>query len=74
MPSVKVDIYQAEDDLAGLVEEALAGKEIVITGAGRSVARLVPFQTPRKLGMLKGKLTIPDDFDEPLEDMFGPTG
>ena len=51
------------------MERAAAGSEIVITKAGKPMAKLVPLVTTnrvRKLGILKGKIKIPDDFDAPL--------
>ncbi len=66
MSTVKVNIYQAKTNLSKLVEEASQGKDVVIARAGRPVARLVPFQQRRKLGLLSGRLKVPDDFDEPL--------
>ena len=68
MPMAKVNIYQAKTNLSKLLEEVQEGKEVIIARAGRPVARLVPFQTSRKLGLLAGKLTVPDDFDEPLPE------
>jgi antitoxin (DNA-binding transcriptional repressor) of toxin-antitoxin stability system len=43
---------------------------VVIAKAGKPVARLVPFRVPgrRTLGMDKGRLRIPEDFDAPLAD------
>ena len=56
--------------LSALVEEAAAGKEIIIAKAGKPMARLVPLEkkkdVKRTLGMLKGKIWISDDFDDPL--------
>jgi prevent-host-death family protein len=65
-----VNIHEAKTHLSRLVEEAAGGEEIVIAKAGRPVARIValPAGKPRKLGLLKGKFTIPDDFDAPLTD------
>ena len=65
-----VNIHEAKTHLSRLVEEAAEGEEIIIAKAGRPVARLValPSDKPRKLGLLKGKFTIPDDFDAPLSD------
>jgi antitoxin (DNA-binding transcriptional repressor) of toxin-antitoxin stability system len=51
------------------VNEVAAGEEIVIVKAGEPVARLLPVEPrrePRKPGLLKGKIWIADDFDEPL--------
>lgn len=64
-------MHQAKTTLSKLVEQAAAGEEIIIAKSGMPVARLVPLQTelkPRKLGGLKGKLWISDDFDAPLPD------
>jgi len=63
-----VNIHEAKTHLSRLVEEAAEGEEIIIAKAGRPIARIValPVDKPRKLGLLKGKFTIPDDFDAPL--------
>ena len=65
----KVNIHDAKTHLSQLVERAEAGEEIVIARAGRPVARLAPLvahKGPRKLGLLEGRLRIPDDFNAPL--------
>jgi prevent-host-death family protein len=66
-----VNIHQAKTHLSRLVDEVSRGREIVIARAGKPVARLVPLATaPRRkhLGLLKGKIRIPADFDAPLPD------
>jgi antitoxin (DNA-binding transcriptional repressor) of toxin-antitoxin stability system len=43
---------------------------VIIAKAGRGVAKLVPLDglpKAKKLGALKGKMTVPDDFNAPLE-------
>ena len=45
------------------------GEEIVISKAGRPVARLVPVQAsaaPRTPGLMKGRIRVGKDFDAPL--------
>jgi prevent-host-death family protein len=67
----QVNIHEAKTHLSRLVDEAAAGDEIVIARAGKPVARLVGLPSggePRKLGMLRGKIWIGPDFDEPLPD------
>lgn len=67
----KVNIHEAKTHLSRLVEQVEAGEEIVLAKAGRPVARLVPFappRQPRKLGLLAGRFTVPDDFDAPLPE------
>jgi prevent-host-death family protein len=65
-----IDIHDAKTHLSRLVEEAALGHEIVIAKVGRPVARLVPLApavTPKRLGALRGRLTVPEDFDAPLD-------
>ena len=64
-----INIYQAKTQLSKLVEEAAAGKDIVIPCGGKPVARLTRLETPvRKIrfGVLKGKVKVARDFDAPL--------
>jgi prevent-host-death family protein len=66
-----VNIHHAKTHLSRLVDEAAAGREIVIARAGKPVARLVPLsEGPRKkqFGLLKGRIRIGADFDRPLPD------
>ena len=60
-----VNIHQAKTHLSKLIERVLKGEEIIIGKAGKPVARLTPY-TPKKvkLGVLKGKIEISEDFDE----------
>jgi len=55
--------------LSRIVDEVAAGAEVIIAKAGKPMARLTAVTAkPRrkKLGLLKGKLKVPDDFNEPL--------
>ncbi len=66
-----VNIHAAKTQLSRLVEAAAAGEEIIIAKSGKPVARLAPLAEPqgkRRLGMLAGKLQVPEDFDAPLPD------
>jgi len=50
------------------VEDVAGGSEILIAKGGRAMARLVPLRrddTPRRAGMMKGRLRIADDFERP---------
>ena len=65
-----VSVEDAEADLEGLLERVLAGEDIVISRAGRPIARLVPalWKWPRTPGRLKGAITVAPNFDEQLID------
>ena len=66
-----MSLYEAKTRLSHLVDRALRGDEVVITRHGRPVARLVPAaraRKPRRLGSLRGKIRVADDFDAPLTD------
>lgn len=66
-----VNIHEAKTHLSRLLEQVAGGEEVVIAKAGKAIARLVPLEaTPKKrrLGLLKGKFNVPDDFDAPLTD------
>lgn len=64
-----VNIYEAKTHLSELVERAQKGEEIVISKAGRPVARLLPLarvSERRVPGNWAGKVRMAEDFDAPL--------
>jgi prevent-host-death family protein len=64
---VVVNIHEAKTQLSKLVARAAAGEEIIIAKAGEPVAKLVPYERPkkpRKPGGWEGKVWIAPDFDE----------
>lgn len=66
-----VNIHEAKTHLSRLVDEVAAGAEIIIAKAGKPMARLTPFSAPvrkKHLGLLKGKIKVPDDFNSPLDE------
>jgi prevent-host-death family protein len=68
--SGKINIHEAKTHLSRLIEDVANGNEILIAKGGRAMARLVPLrrdETPRRPGMLKGKLRIGEDFERSLE-------
>lgn len=72
-----VNIHAAKTHLSRLVEAAAAGEEIIIAKSGKPVARLCPLAEPprrRQLGVLNGKIQVPEDFDtmfaEEIRAMF----
>lgn len=62
-----LNIYEAKTHFSDLIERVANGEEIVISRRGKPVARLSPIPNRGiKFGVLKGKLTVPEDFDSPL--------
>jgi prevent-host-death family protein len=74
-----VNIHEAKTHLSRLVDQAAAGKEVVIAKAGKPMVKVTAIDAPepaakRRIGSLKGKIKVPDDFDtmgqEEIERMF----
>ena len=65
-----VNIAEAKAKLSALVDRAAAGEEIILSRAGRPLARLMPLaeRMPRQPGILR-HWRIPEDlFLEPAEE------
>ena len=71
-----VRIQATRTNLSPLIDEVATGEEIIITRAGRPVARLAPLgarseRPKRVLGILAGQIRVSEDFDAPLpEDLL----
>ncbi len=66
-----INIYDAKTQLSKLIEQAAAGKDVVIARGGKPVARLTRLDAPNrklKFGVLKGKIKLAGDFDAALPD------
>ncbi len=66
-----VNIYDAKTRLSQLVDKAASGEDVVVCRNGKPLVRITRLDRPKrriKFGLLKGKLTIPADFDAPLPD------
>ena len=66
-----INIHDAKTHLSRIVEEVAAGREVIIAKAGKPMAKLVPLGakvTKKNLGLLKGRLKIPPDFNNPLPE------
>jgi len=64
-----VTTTEAKAQLHALLDAVAAGETVTITRRGRAVAVLsAPEEQPRRFGFLAGEVSVPDDFDEPLDD------
>lgn len=74
-----VNIHEAKTHLSRLIDRASQGESFIIAKAGKPMVRVTAIETepvkkPQRLGFMKGKGKIPDDFDtmyaKEIEDMF----
>ena len=67
---VVVNVHQAKTQLSRLLAQVETGEEVVIARRGEPVARLVGCKLPgkRQPDVLKGKVTVPDSFLDPLPE------
>lgn len=70
-----VNLSEAKAKLSKLVDMAYHGEEVIIAKNNLPLVKLVSHHptSKRKLGLLKGKITIPADFleeDEEINEMF----
>jgi prevent-host-death family protein len=66
---VHFNVAEAKAQLSTLVRKALQGEEIIIARDNKPLVRLVPVAVQqRKPGSARGRVTIADDFDAPLDD------
>ena len=66
-----VNIQDAKTRLSQLVDRAASGEDVVVSRNGKPLVRITRLEASKrqvKFGVLKGKLTIPEDFDAPLPD------
>lgn len=67
-----VNIHDAKSNLSRLIEKTSKGEEIIIAKAGKPVAKLSAYKEkpkPRKMGLWKGKISIPDNFNDEDEEI-----
>jgi len=67
---MNITVSQAKARFAELLKRAEAGEHIVVTRHGKPVACIEGVKKPKSLpriGALKGRIEMADDFDEPLE-------
>jgi len=66
---VEVNVHEAKTHLSRLLDQALAGEEVIIMRSGKALVRLTVVEgapVPRRLGSAKGDFVVPADFNDPL--------
>ena len=72
--SITVKMHEAKTHLSRLVARVLEGEEVIITKAGKPVARLTRWEQAgktREFGTAKGKIKILRGFDDPVPGFEG---
>jgi len=72
MPQDIISLRTAKAKLSQLVKRAAAGEVVYIGAEGRAEVKLVAAgaceRPARRIGILKGKLQVPDDLDAVIPD------
>ncbi len=66
-----VNIHDAKSNLSKLLEGAERGESFIIARAGKPIAKVLKLDaqpTPKRIGFMRGRGRIPDDFDTMLQD------
>ncbi len=66
-----VNIYDAKTRLSQLVDQAAAGEDVIVSRNGKPLVRITALAQKKRsivFGVLKGKVKIAPDFDDPLAD------
>jgi len=74
----QVNIHEAKTHLSRLIEQAVNGESFIIAKSGKPMVTVSAYTPPpdpaRRLGFLKGRLEVPEDFDamgkEKIQAMF----
>lgn len=74
-----VNIHEAKTHLSGLLKEVEAGQEVIISKAGRPIAKIVAYLPARPRIAPPGSLAasgawLADDFDAPIDEVFESLG
>jgi len=66
-----IGIHDAKTRFSQLVKQVAAGESVLIGGYGKAEVALVAVdkaRTKKRVGVLAGKLVLPDDLDAPLPE------
>jgi antitoxin (DNA-binding transcriptional repressor) of toxin-antitoxin stability system len=67
-----ISMHLAKSTLSQLVKRAATGETILLGAYGKAEAKLVPADAQtapaKQIGIMAGRLDVPEDFDAPLPD------
>ena len=67
----QVNMHAAKTNLSALVKEAAAGDSFAIAINGKPMVKVIPFRDAEplpRIGFMKGKISVPDNFDTMYEE------
>ncbi len=70
---ILVNIHEAKTHFSKLINQAIAGEEVVIARDGTPLIKLTPYieeTRHRQGGQLSGLIQIREDFDDPLPEEY----
>ena len=67
------NIHEAKTHLSRLIEKASRGEPFIIAKAGKPMVKVTAVEQPvekppQRIGFLKGRFKVPDDFDRMFEN------
>ena len=69
-----INVHDLKTNYSKYLDQVIGGKELLLGKHGKAVAKIVALpdanNETRKLGMLKGKIWVSDDFDKPMTDLW----
>jgi prevent-host-death family protein len=72
-----INVHDLKTNYSKYLDQVVEGKEILLGKHGKAVARMVALPNAnaeiRKLGMLKGKVWVSNDFDKPMTELWDMT-
>lgn len=71
---MQVNVFEAKTGFSKLIRLVESGREesIIVARNGKPVAKIVPYESAplsKRIGVAKGKFTVPDDFDAGNEEI-----
>ena len=72
--STVINVHDLKTNYSKYLDQVIGGKELLLGKHGKAVAKIVALpdanNETRKLGMLRGKIWVSDDFDAPMTDLW----
>ena len=69
---LQVNMHEAKTNLSSLVAKAVNGESFIIAKSGKPLVKVIAYNEndigKKRIGFMKGKISIPDDFDEMCTD------